>query len=83
MNEDDGSTKRISLDELQELQHLLDNEESSELTIPVSADDLARIDALIPKMRENTPESDELQFAMAVRQIFMAGLYALETELDD
>jgi len=76
------STRRVSRDEMNALKDML-NTSTAELTIEVTPDVLARIDALMPKMEVEDGSSSALQFAMAVRQIFMAGLYTLERELGD
>lgn len=80
--EDSGSTRRVTADEMDQLKELLD-ENTTELTIEVSADVLARIDTLLSKMGVEDGSSGELQFAMGLRQVFMAGLYTLEREFLD
>lgn len=76
------STRRVSLDEMNQLKDML-NQSTTELKIEVTSDVLARIDSLLPKMEVQDGSPESLQFAMAVRQIFMAGLYSLERELGD
>lgn len=82
MNDDDVfSTRRITADELSQLHKALEAR-TVELGISVTPDVLERIERLLPKMQEDATESDELRRAMALRQIFMTGLYALESEFE-
>lgn len=72
-----NQTLRLSLTEIEHLQRQIDDG-GPELTIRVTPDVVARVDALVPKMGSD----GDINFNMALRQIFMAGLYALEGEFE-
>lgn len=78
---DDSSTRRMSPDEMERVQAALDGTGVEELTVTVTADVLPRISALLTLLETGESGSDELEYAMALRQIFMTGLYTLESEL--
>ncbi|MEZ4461666.1 MAG: hypothetical protein R3E66_18470 [bacterium] len=80
-DEDVFSTRRISADELVQLHKALQTG-TVDLSVSVTPDVLERIERLLPKIREGDEETPELQRAMALRQIFMTGLYALESEFE-
>ena len=80
MSEDDlKSTRRISAAEMGEIQKVLEPG-VLELTITVTPDVMERVEALIPTIHDPAIQSPELRRALALRQIFMAGLYTLETD---
>lgn len=71
----------MSPDEMERVQAALDGTGVEELTVTVTADVLPRISALLNLLETGESGSDELEYAMALRQIFMTGLYTLESEL--
>lgn len=83
-DEEKFSTRRVSAAEMSQLHELLEQaSQIREVSIDVTPETSARVLSLIPKMDLEDGSSSELLFAMAVRQIFMAGLYQLESELED
>jgi hypothetical protein len=68
---------------MDQLKELLETKTTTEIPIELADDVLARVDALIPKMDLEDGSPLPLQRAMAVRQIFMTGLYAMESELSE
>lgn len=77
------STQRVSASQMNQLQELLHTNATTEVPIEIARDVMERVDALIPKMDLEDGSPEPLQRAMAVRQIFMTGLYAMESELGD
>lgn len=75
------STRRMSAVEMGEIQKALD-EGVLELAITVTPDVIQRVEALVPKIHDQAIQSPEMRRAMALRQIFMAGLYTLESETE-
>ena len=71
-------TLKLSLTEIEELQRQIDDG-GPEIVVRVTPEVLARVDALVPKMGDG----GDINFNMALRQIFMAGLYSLEREFEE
>ena len=72
-------TMKISISELKELQEQLEEEGGPEITIRVTPEILGRVDALVEMMSDD----GDINFQAALRQVFMAGLYTLESEFKD
>ncbi len=75
------STRRMSAVEMGEIQKALEVG-VIELAITVTPDVIQRVEALMPKIHDQAIQSPEMRRAMALRQIFMAGLYALESDTE-
>jgi len=80
-DDDVFSTRRITADQMDQLHRELESR-TVDLNISVGGDVLDRIERLLLKCTDATEENQDLRRAMAMRQIFMAGLYALESEVD-
>ncbi len=80
-DDDVFSTRRITADQMDQLHRELESR-TVDLNISVGGDVLDRIERLLPMITDATEENQDLRRAMAMRQIFMAGLYALESEVD-
>lgn len=80
-DEDVFSTRRITADEMAKIQQALESR-VVDYQLSVTADVAERFERLLRKMEEGSEENDELKRAMAIRQVFMAGLYALESEFE-
>jgi len=77
-DDDVFSTRRITADQMDQLHRELESR-TVDLNISVGGDVLDRIERLLLKISDATEENQDLRRAMAMRQIFMAGLYALES----
>jgi len=80
-DDDVFSTRRITADQMDQLHKALESR-SVDLSISVGGDVLDRIERLLPMITDASEANQELRRAMAMRQIFMAGLYALESEVE-
>lgn len=80
-DDDVFSTRRITADQMDQLHKALETR-TVDLSISVGGDVLDRIERLLPMITDATEENQDLRRAMAMRQIFMAGLYALESEVE-
>lgn len=80
MSEDDPnlSTRRVSKDEMNQLHEMLSEaREAVDVTLELEHGLRQRVAALLPDLElEQSPE--EMQFPVAVRRIFLAGLEHLE-----
>lgn len=74
-----SETQRISVDELKKLQTMLEDGGGPELTIPVTPQILARLDALLMQLQAHDEEG--LTFQDAVQRVFQRGIEVLESEL--
>jgi hypothetical protein len=80
-DDDVFSTRRITADQMDQLHKALETR-TADLSISVGGDVLDRIEKLLPMITDAKEANQDLRRAMAMRQIFMAGLYALESEVD-
>lgn len=80
MSDDVFDTKRFSPEELARLQ-LMVEQGGPEITIPIRATDLGRLDELGARMQASGRFGQTMSRADAVAAIFQAGLDALEAEL--
>lgn len=80
-DDDVFSTRRITADQMDQLHKALETR-TVDLSISVGGDVLDRIEKLLPMITDSAEQNQDLRRAMAMRQIFMAGLYALESEVD-
>lgn len=74
-----SETQRISADELQKLQGMLEEGGGPELTFPVTPQILARLDAVL--MQIQAAEENDISFQEVIQRVFMRGLETLESEL--
>jgi hypothetical protein len=74
-----NDTQRISAEELEQLQKMLEDGGGPELTVPVTPQILARLDAVL--MQLQVDEESGFSFQDAVQRVFMRGLEAVESEL--
>lgn len=74
-----NDTQRISAEELQKLQDMLEEGGGPELTVPVTPQILARLDAVLMQLQDSVDA--DLSFQQAVQRVFMLGLETLEGQL--
>jgi hypothetical protein len=74
-----NDTQRISAEELQQLQKKLEEGGGPELTVPVTPQILARLDAVLIQLQ--AAEDSDMSFQDAVQRVFMRGLELVESEL--
>ncbi len=74
-----NDTQRISAEELQQLQKMLEEGGGPELNVPVTPQILARLDAVLIQLQ--AAEDSRMSFQEAVQRVFMKGLEVIESEL--